>query len=217
MSIDVIIADDHTILRQALASLMDGQDDIQVVATGADGNEAVRLVAAHQPDVLLMDITMPSLNGIDATELVLERCPHCKVIALSVHREEVIVASMLRAGARGYLIKDCAHQELLLAIRTVAKGQTYLSPAVTRLVVDEYLKAKKCSPGTQLEALSQRERQVLQLTAEGYPSKHIADRLGVSAKTVDTYRRRIMIKTDADSVAALTKIALRLGLTSLEY
>ena len=216
MSIRIILADDHQLFREGLRSLLKDEADIKVVAEVADGHAAVQQTSELKPDVVIMDITMPGLNGIEATQRIASQIPDTKVIALSVHSDARFVEGMLKAGASGYLLKDCASDELIKAIRVVVSGHVYLSPAISDSVVQSF------SPGTQakarlsLDLLTPREREVLQLVVEGAPSKQIATKLNISTKTVDSHRHNIMETLNLHSVAELTKFAISQGLTSLE-
>jgi two-component system, NarL family, response regulator NreC len=212
----VLLADDHTILRQGLASLLGATPGLAIVGEAANGRKAVELAAQWAPDVVVMDVAMPDLNGIEATRQIKARCPAIKVIGLSMHSDERFIAGMLRAGAAGYLLKEGAFEELAQAIRAVVANQTYLSPRVAGTVVQDYLRTKAAASPPGAEILSNREREVLQLIAEGWTTKRVAVGLGVSVKTVETHRRRIKEALGLESVAELTKYAVRQGLTSLE-
>jgi len=216
MTIRVLIADDHTIMRAGLRSLLEKEDQIEVVAEAENGRRAVQLAVEHEPDVVVMDVSMPDLNGIEATSQVLESLPEAKVIALSMHTDKRFVMGMLRAGASGYLLKDCASQELASAIVSVASNKKYLSPDIAGVVIEDSLYGLQQEGETVSSLLSAREREVLQLIAEGWSTKQIAAHLYVSVKTVETHRRQIMKKLDLHNIAELTKYAIREGLTSVE-
>ena len=216
MSIRVLLADDHKITRQGLRSLLEKQKDVEVVAEAENGRTAVRLAAELAPDVVIMDITMPDLNGIEAARQILSESPDIKIIALSMHSDTLFVTEMLKSGAAGYLLKDCAFEELARAIKTVVENKTYLSPSISGIVVDDYIHRLSKADFSGSEVLSDREREVLQLMAEGNSTKKIAQKLHISVKTVETHRRQIMNKLDIHTVAELTKYAIRKGLTSLE-
>lgn len=216
MTIRVLIADDHTIMRAGLRSLLEKEDQIEVVAEAENGRRAVQLAVEHEPDVVVMDVSMPDLNGIEATSQVLESLPEAKVIALSMHTDKRFVMGMLRAGASGYLLKDCASQELANAIVSVASNKKYLSPDIAGVVIEDSLYGVQQEGETVSSLLSPREREVLQLIAEGWSTKQIAAHLYVSVKTVETHRRQIMKKLDLHNIAELTKYAIREGLTSVE-
>jgi len=215
MSIRIILVDDHKITRQGLRLLVEKQKDMQVVAEAQDGRSAVELVDKLEPDLVIMDVTMPDLNGMEATRQILTRSPDVKVIALSMHSDSLFVTEMLKSGASGYLLKDCAFEELVRAIYSVIKGNTYLSPSISSVVVDDYLH-RLSRYASNADVLTNREREVLQLLAEGKSTKQIALKLYVSAKTIETHRRQIMEKLDMHSIAELTKYAIRKGFTSLE-
>jgi two-component system, NarL family, response regulator NreC len=216
MSIRVLLADDHKITRQGLRSLLEKQPDVEVVAEAENGRSAVRLAGELAPDIIIMDITMPDLNGIEATRQILSESPDIKIIALSMHSDTLFVTEMLKSGAAGYLLKDCAFEELTRAIKTVVDNKTYLSPSISGIVVDDYIHRLSKADFSNSEVLSDREKEVLQLMAEGNSTKEIAQKLHISVKTVETHRRQIMNKLDIHTVAELTKYAIRKGLTSLE-
>ncbi|MCK5173358.1 MAG: response regulator transcription factor [Planctomycetes bacterium] len=216
MSIRIILADDHKIIRDGLRSLLEKEDDIQIIAQADDGRKTIELVTELTPDVVIMDIGMPGLNGIEATRHIAHEFPKVKTIALSMHSDKRFVTEMLKAGASGYLLKNCAFEELATSIRTVVDGKTYLSPAITDIVVDNYIRSTPDTQPTVYSTLTNREREVLQLLAEGRTTKQIAIQLYVSTKTVETHRAKIMKKLDIDNMATLTKYAVREGLTSLE-
>jgi len=216
MKTRVLLADDHKIMREGLRSLLAATPGVEVVGEAGDGRTAVQLVLKLMPDVVVMDIGMPDLNGVDATRQIKTRAPRTKVIALSLHSDERFIAGMFKAGASGYLLKDGAFEELAHAIRTVAAGHTYLCPRIARTVVKDYLRDAQTAADSGGHALSDREREVLQLIAEGRNTKEIAGRLDVSVKTIETHRTRIMERLGVHSVAELTKYAVREGLTSLE-
>lgn len=216
MSTRVLLADDHRIIREGLRSLLQKQSDMEVVDEAQDGITAVRLTEKLHPDIVIMDIGMPDLNGIEAARQIVTRVKGVKVIALSMHSDKRFVLEMLKAGASGYLLKDCAFEELVDAIRTVCTGQIYLSHRVTGVVVDEFLHNRPGSDTSAYNLLSAREREVLQLLAEGNTTKSIAASLNVSTKTIETHRQQIMEKLNLHSVAELTKYAVKEGLTSLD-
>jgi len=212
----VILADDHRILRDGLRSLVSGLPGVTIIAEAEDGRTAVELARKHAPDVVVMDIGMPDLNGIEATRQIVARAPETKVIALSMHADSRYVSAMFQAGARGYLLKDSAFEELARAMQTVMANRNYLSPGIGHTLVEDYVRHFAGRPASEPSALTPREREVLQLLAEGHSTKQIADCLHVSPKTADTHRQQIMNKLGLRSVAELTKYALRAGLTSLE-
>lgn len=216
MSVRLILADDHKIMREGLRALLARQKEIEVIAEAESGRGVVELCAQHHPDVVVIDISMPDLNGIDATRHIVRDDPHVKVIALSMHSDKKYVKEMLSAGVCGYLLKDAAFEELGTAIAAVLKNKTYLSPQITDTVVKDYV-GETAPPGSVAStALSTREREVLQLIAEGKATRDIAAALYVSVKTVETHRKQIMDKLGLNSIAELTKYAIREGLTSIE-
>ena len=216
MSITVLLVDDHAIIREGLRSLLEKQPEVEVIADTYDGRVALDLVRELLPNIVIMDISMPGLNGIEATRQIITEFPDVKVIALSIHSKRRFVADMLSAGATGYILKECLFDELVQAIKAVAAGGRYLSPRITDVVVSDYVKRLSTTADSPLEALKAREREVLQLVAEGKSTKQIALELHVSAKTIEANRRQIMEKLDIYSVAELTKYAVREGLTTLE-
>jgi DNA-binding NarL/FixJ family response regulator len=216
MSIKILIADDHRIMRSGLRSLLDREPDMEVVGEAENGRMTVRLARKLSPDVVIMDIAMPDLNGIDASRQILSETPEVKVLALSMHSNEQFVAGMLDAGASGYLLKDCHLGELCLAIRSVVANQSYLSPSVASIVLETYRREVSRAENREFDLLTSREREVLQLVAEGKTSKKIASLLHVSMKTVDAHRHQIMHKLNIHSIAGLTKYAILKGIMSLE-
>jgi DNA-binding NarL/FixJ family response regulator len=216
MSTRILIADDHRIMREGLRALLGNQASIAVVGEAEDGRKAVELAARLRPDIVIMDLTMPGLNGIEATRQIVAANPGTKVIALSIHSDRRFVQQMFEAGATGYLLKEGAFEELARAIHTVADGKAFVSPGIAGILIDDLVR-HLAGRGSQAGApvLSGREKEVLQLMAEGKSTKEIAVILQVGAKTVETHRRQIMLKLQLDSVAELTKYAIREGLTSL--
>ena len=212
----VLIADDHKILRDGLRTLLEQEDDIDVVGEADNGRSTVKIASDLVPDVVIMDVAMPDLNGIDATRRITEAMPDARVLALSMHSDGRYVKGMLQAGARGYILKDCAAEELTRAIRSVMAGQIYVSPGVTGVIVDEYVRRLDTDEAHDAGILTHREREVLQLLAEGGSTAQIAGELHVSVKTVETHRKRIMDKLGLHSIAELTKYAIREGITTLE-
>ncbi|MEE9402467.1 MAG: response regulator transcription factor [Desulfobacteria bacterium] len=216
MSIRILLADDHRIMREGLRSLIENEPDMKVVAEAGDGRTTVRLAEELSPDVAVIDITMPELNGIEASSQIIARAPHIKVLALSMHSDEHFVTGMLRAGASGYLLKDCAAEELCRAIRSLVANETHLSPKIASIVIEDYRRGLSETRPARGKQLTPREREVLQLVAEGETSKKIAAQLHVSVKTVDAHRQQIMDKLDIRSVAGLTKYAIRKGITYIQ-
>ena len=216
MNIGILIAEDHTIVREGLRSLIEKQPDMEIVCEAEDGRTAVERVREFLPDVVIMDITMPNLNGVEATRQIINEFPQIKVIALSIHSNRRFVADMLGAGATGYVLKECLFDELVQAIKAVAAGESYLSSRITGVVIEHYVKGIAAISDSPLSSLTSREREVLQLIAEGNTTKKIALDLHVSTKTIEANRRQIMEKLDVHSIAELTKYAVREGLTPLE-
>lgn len=209
----IVLAEDHTIVREGLRLLLNANPDITVVGEVADGREAVRLTESLAPDLLLMDLSMPRMNGMDAIREIKKRRPDVKIIVLTVHKTEEYVMASLRAGADGYVLKDATHSELMMSIQHVLKGNRYLSPAVSDQIICGYLEGsqpgRRDSPWT---ALTQREREVLKLIAEGFKNKEIADELCISIKTVEKHRSNLMAKLNRHSASALTAYAIEKGL-----
>jgi two-component system NarL family response regulator len=216
MSIRILLVDDHQMMRDGLRSILDLEDDLDVVGEAGNGYEALEMARTRRPDVIVMDIGMKDLNGIEATRQIMAQNPRAKVVALSTHSDESYVLSMLEAGASGYVLKDAAVDEMRRAIRVVAGGRHYLSPEIAGTVVGSRLRGAAEEGASASSLLGARERQILQLLAEGHTSSEIARRLHIATTTVDSHRRNIMKKLDLHSVAELTKYAIREGLTSLE-
>jgi two-component system response regulator NreC len=216
MSTRILLADDHRIVREGLRVLIEKQPNMEVVAEAENGRTAVELVQKLHPDVIIMDVAMPDLNGIEATRQIIAKALSVKIIALSMHSDRRFVVEMLRAGASGYLLKDCAFEELVHAIRAVVVNRIFLSPKINDIVIKDYLRLFPKTEFSVFSILTPRQRQVLQLLSEGKTTRQIASHLQVSVKTVETYRQQIMDKLDIHSIAELTKYAIREGLTSLE-
>jgi two-component system response regulator NreC len=206
--IRILLADDHKLVRQGFRLILVSQDDMEVVGETGNGREAVELARTIKPDVVVMDVTMPELNGIEATRRIREISPHIRVLALSVHRDSVYVREIVRAGAEGYLLKESADTDLLAAVRAVAEGNSYLSPEISGAILKDYRK-HVTNP---MDLLTSREREILQLIAEGKTNKEIAGTLNLSVYTVDGHRTRIMDKLNLHSVGELVRFAVRNGL-----
>ena len=214
MPIRILLVDDHAILCAGLRSLLAGEPGLEVVGEAPDGRTAVELVQRLTPQIVVMDIGMPDLNGIDATSQIKRLSPQTKIIALSTHSDKRYVSGILKAGADGYVLKNDAFLELVRAVHAVLRGQTYLCPAVAGVVVTDYLNEHPAAAAAAPRALTEREREIVQLIAEGSNTKSVAARLHISPKTVETHRQRIMQKLEFQSVAELVKYAIREGLTS---
>jgi DNA-binding NarL/FixJ family response regulator len=209
--IRVILADDHELVRAGIRSLLENLAGIEIVAEAGNGREALRLCKAHRPDVAVMDIMMPELNGLDATARLAAMLPNVRIIILSMNAHEEYVLQAMRAGAAGYLLKSNNPSELEQAIRAVALGETYLSPAVSKHVIAGYLKRTGGGAPSSLERLSARQREILQLIAEGYTTKEIAQKLSVGVKTTEMHRTQLMEALDLHDIAGLVRYAIRMG------
>ncbi len=215
MSIKIMVVDEHKILREGLSTLITKQPNMEIIGEARDGREALELLGKLSPDLILMDVTMPNLNGIEATRKIKSKNPEIEIIALSLHSDRRYVLGMIDAGASGYLLKECAFEELVRAINTVMSKKKYLSPGISDILIEEYVKKTTQEKPTIYSKLTPREREILQLIAEGKNTKEIARYLFISVKTVETHRRHIKKKLKVQSVAELTKIAIREGLTVL--
>ena len=207
--IRILLADDHTILRNGIVALLDNEEDMNVVAEAEDGRTAVNLACKFKPDVAVIDIAMPLLNGLETTRQIKKQCPQVKVLILSMHDNEEYIRQVLEAGAMGYILKDAAARELIQAIRLVNSGESVLSPAITRLVIEDYLRWGGIRQVGNEDILSPREREVLQLIAEGYTNKQIAGILTISIKTVQAHRLNLMQKLDLHDRGELIKYAIQ--------
>ena len=216
MTTRVLLADDHEIVLDGVHAMLEREPEFEVIGKVTDGSQAVRQSRELVPDIVVMDLTMPDMSGIEATRLIVTEQPTVKVLCLSMHADRGFVMAALEAGASGYVLKDAAKQELLHAICTVMKGQVYLSPGVAGMVVDAARSRDAESGASDFALLTEREREVLQLLAQGETSKQIACRLHLSVKTVGTHRRHIMDKLNINNIAGLTKFAIREGLASAE-
>lgn len=222
-TIRVLLAEDHALVRAGIRALLQGQEDLAVVGEAGDGHEALRLIKKEKPHVVLADIAMPGLNGLDLTARIVKEFPDCRVIILSMHANEEYVLQALKAGAKGYVLKDSEKAELELAIRSVVRGKTFLSPAISGHVIEDYLarlsgkKGKENSTSSepsQYQALTPRQREILQMIAEGNTNKQIAQALNLSVKTVEAHRTQIMERLDIHETAGLVRYAIRTGLVS---
>jgi DNA-binding NarL/FixJ family response regulator len=213
--IRLVIADNHTLVRAGFRSLVEDLAGVEVVGEAENGREALRLVASLSPHLVLMDIAMPELNGLEATARIAHDFPRVRVLIVSMHANEEYVYQALRAGAAGYLLKDSGTEELELAIRAIARGETYLSPAVSKYVVTDYVRrlGEESSP---LDQITPRQREILQLIAEGKSTKEIAEILYISTKTVETHRTQLMDRLDIHDIAGLVRYAIRVGLVLLD-
>jgi two-component system response regulator NreC len=216
MALRLLLVDDHKLIRDGLKSLIAKQPEFEVIGEAGDGLKAVSLVKELKPDIVIMDVSIPELNGYDATRQIVSEFPDVKVIALSMHSDRRFVLEMLKAGANGYMIKDCAFEEITRAVTAVWKGQTYLSPQVAGVIVGDFINQKGIQERSAIAQLSEREREVLKMLAEGHSTKEIASKINLSIKTIETHRKNIMDKLGIRNIAALTKLAIREGLTSLD-
>jgi len=214
MSVKILLVDDHQVLREGLRSMLERQPDMQVVGEAPDGTVALRLVRELKPDLIIMDVNMPGMDGIDVTRLISRDYPEVKVLALSMYLRRTFVCEMLKSGAAGYLLKESAFAEIVEAIRTVLRGEKYVSNRVAALLVDEYVQQGQRAPGE--VHLTKRELEVVRMLADGKSSKEIAVITGTSVKTVDACRRRVMQKLNVRSIAELVKYAIREGLTTVD-
>ncbi|MDJ0784061.1 MAG: response regulator transcription factor [Desulfosarcinaceae bacterium] len=211
----ILLVDDHQIIREGLRSLLSKDTSVEIVGEAENGRLAVKKAVQETPDMIVMDMSMPDLNGIDASRQILAKQPRVKIIALSMHSEKQFVEGALRAGVSGYLLKDCAFEEMITAIHHVRNGNIYLSPGVTNVVVNNFLEHPHSADLPKAKALTNREREVVQLIAEGLTTRQISNQLHISVKTVETHRKHIMEKLDLQGVVEITKYAIREGLTSL--
>ena len=208
----LLIADDHTLVRQGLRRILESQPGWEVVAETGDGREAVRLASELRPDVVLLDIAMPHLNGVEAMQQIERRVPGVRVLVLSMYSDEAYVTRAIRAGASGYLLKDSADTDLIKGITAVAQGKSFFSPAAARVIVDNYARPTATGVADRFDSLSEREREVFQLVAEGYSNKEVAEMLHISPATVETHRAHVMEKLDLHSTAELVLCAVRRGI-----
>ncbi len=214
--IKVVVADDHTILRQGIKALLDNQEGIEVVGEAKDGREAIKTIEELLPDVILMDIAMPGLNGLEATRRIKKKFPKVKVVVLTMHANEEYIFQILNAGADGYLVKETAFQDLISAINAVHKGEAFMSPSISKKVMTDYIQRAQGEGKVGFDTLTTREREILQLVAEGNSNKKIAEALFISPKTVETHRAHIMDKLNIHDRAGLIKYAIRKGMINLD-
>jgi DNA-binding NarL/FixJ family response regulator len=211
----IVLAEDHTILREGLRALLSADPNFEIIGEAQNGREAVRCVEKMEPDLLLMDLSMPRKSGMDAIREIKKRYPEIKIIALTVHKTEEYLLTTLKAGADGYVLKDATHEELVMAIKSVMGGKSYLSPGVSEKVIEGYLDGRESNrTASPWETLSQREREVLKLIAEGFKNKEIAEDLCISLKTVEKHRANLMKKLDLHNAAGLTVYAVQKGLVN---
>lgn len=216
-TVKIFLADDHTIVRQGLAKLLEAEPGFEVIGEAEDGREAVNRVQKMLPDVVIMDIAMPMLNGIEATRQIKKILPQIKIIILSMHSHDRYISELIGLGASGYLLKDASGGEIIKAVTAAVKGDVYLSPSISRRVIDDYLTLKKTSSQEDLYSkLSNREREVFQMIAEGHSTKKIADVLCVSPSTVKTHRANIMDKLQLENISRLIQFAIRLGIVDVQ-
>jgi DNA-binding NarL/FixJ family response regulator len=214
-AIRVLLADDHSLFRAGIQALLTQIEGVNVVGEADTGRKALELVRSNSPDVVLMDIAMPEMNGLETASRVTKEFPNVRVIMLSMHAGEEYVMQALRAGASGYLLKDAATSELELAVRAVARGETYLTPTISKRVIDDYLMRTTGSSGS-TDQLTKRQREILQLIAKGYTSKEMAQMLNLSPKTIETHRTQLMKQLDIHDVAGLVRYAIRVGLVAVD-
>jgi two-component system response regulator NreC len=213
----IVIAEDHTILREGLRSLLSSNANFEIVGEAEDGREAIRCVETFKPDLILTDLSMPRMNGMEAIKEIKRASPATKILVLTVHKAEEYILATFRAGADGYILKDSTHSELVMAVKKVLSGKRFISPEISEKVIEGYLEGKKTLKSrTSWETLTQREREILKLIAEGYKNKEIADDLCISVKTVEKHRANLMEKLDLHSIQALTTFAIERGLVSRE-
>ena len=214
--IKVLVADDHTILRQGIKALLDNQEGIEVIGEAKDGREALEIIEETLPDVILMDIAMPGLNGLEATRRIKKKFPRMKVLVLTMYTNEEYIFQILNAGANGYLVKETAFQDLISAIKAVYKNEAFMSPSISKKVINSYIKRAQDDEEQTCEILTTREREILQLIAEGNSSKKIAEGLFISPKTVETHRTHIMDKLNIHNRTGLIKYAIRKGMVDVD-
>ena len=215
MTTTILLADDHSITREGLKSLIARAEHMEIIGEADNGRIAVEKALELAPDLVILDISMPELNGIQAATQILKKRPETKILALSMFADRRYVTSMLKAGASGYLLKNCISKEIIDAVNTINRGRRYLSPEIQEMVMDDFINGRHTDEDFQINMLTCREKEILQLISEGFGALQIADRLHISEKTVSTHRRKIMDKLNVHTVAGLTKVAIREGLTRL--
>lgn len=213
----IVLAEDHTILREGLKSLLSSSQELEVVGEAGDGREAIQCVEKLKPDLILIDLSMPRMNGMEAIREIRRLSKEVRIVVLTVHKSEEYILATFKAGANGYVLKDATHEELLMAIKSVLRGKPYISPEISEKVLEGYLEGRKTlKTKTSWETLTAREREILKLIAEGYKNKEIAEELCISVKTVEKHRSNLMEKLDLHSAQALTAFAIKHGLVSRE-
>jgi two-component system nitrate/nitrite response regulator NarL len=214
--IRVLLADDHPVVRKGIRSWLSGVENLEVVDEAVNGQEAIAKVKEHNPDVVLMDVDMPKLNGLEATKLIRKDCPNTKVLILSMHTNKTVVLQIIQSGAHGYVLKDAPPADVLRAIESVDSGEPFFSPDINQIVLNQYLAETGAEQAPTAVKLTNRERQVLAMIAEGQSNKDMASKMGVGVRTVETHRERMMAKLNIHSVAGLTKFAIANGIVNLE-
>lgn len=214
MATKVLLVDDHKIMREGISALLRKYSEFEVVGQAADGRQALEMASQHKPDIVIMDVGMPNLNGVDATKQLLSVNPDIKIMALSTHSDGAVVAKMVKAGAKGYILKESAFDELIEGLNTLQDGRTFLCNKISKVVFSEYVGMVTNTKTMNGDGLTSREREVLQLVAEGHTTKEIAETLNLSTKTIDSHREHIMQKLGIRNVAGLTKYAIREGMTT---
>jgi len=216
MTINILLVDDHKLMREGIRFMLEQETDLSVIGEASNGREALELCSELHPNIIVMDINMPDMNGTEATRRIRKDFSNTRIVALSMHSDKYIVMQMLKAGASGYLLKDCSGQDIVTAIRSVHEGKSFLSPEITGVVIENYVQQTSLEAAEEPAKLTTKEREVLQLIAEGFTSKEIASHLNIAAKTVDNHRVNVMDKLGIRSVAELTKFAIRHGITHLD-
>lgn len=216
MSIRILLADDHKIMQYGLREAISAESDMEIIATAENGCEVVELAKKLSPEIVVMDITMPKMDGIEATEIIARECPEIKIVGLSMHSATKLILGILKAGASGFLLKDCEYIELISAIRAVAKGEIYITPSLGEEIIDSIKKGLDLGYSSVFVILSARERQVAQLFAEGMTTREVGQKLLISPKTVEGHRSKIFSKLNIDNIPDLTRYAIREGLTSTD-